>query len=234
MVIDAEYEEIDENSELDLSEGDSLPWLEGDEEDEEAGGVDTAQVIGFAVILLALLVGIVGAVWFMTSGIGEDTPVADGSVIEAPAEPYKQRPEDRGGKEFAGTGNVAPAVGEGVAREGQIAPRPTPKPAPKPKPTPAPKTASTKPVVADPASQPAASGVAVQLAAYGSRARAEQGWSQLSRQTAALSGVRHRVVEGVIDTGTVYRLQAMAQNRAAADALCDALRADGLDCTVKP
>ncbi len=228
MVIDAEYEEIDENSELDLSEGDSLPWLEGDEGDEAAGGVDTAQVIGFAVILLALLLGIVGAIWFMTSGIGDDTPVADGSVIEAPEGPFKERPEDPGGKEFAGTGNVAPAVGEGVAREGQIAARATPTPAPKPTP------AATKPVAADAPAQSAASGVAVQLAAYGSKARAEQGWSQLSRQTSALSGVRYRVVEGVIDTGTVYRLQAMAENRAAADALCRALRADGLDCTVKP
>lgn len=226
MVIDAEYEEIDENSELDLSAGDSLPWLEGDEEDEDAGGIDTAQVIGFAAILVALLVGIVGAIWFMSNGIGNDTPVADGSVIEAPEGPIKQRPEDPGGKEFAGTGNVAPAVGEGVAREGQIARRATPAAA---EPDPAP----TKPVPADAAPQQAG-GVAVQLAAYGSRSRAEQGWAQLSRQTGALSGVRHRVVEGVIDTGTVYRLQAMAENRAAADALCDALRSDGLDCTVKP
>jgi hypothetical protein len=226
VVIDAEYEEIDENSELDLSEGDSLPWLEGDEEDEAAGGLDTAQVIGFAVILLALLLGIVGAIWFMTSGIGDDTPVADGSVIEAPEGPFKTRPEDPGGKEFAGTGNVAPAVGEGVAREGQIAAREAPPPAAKPAPS--------KPVVADASPQPAASGVAVQLAAYGSRARAEQGWAQLTRQTDTLSGVRHRVVEGVIDTGTVYRLQAMADSRSAADTLCAALRADGLDCTVKP
>ena len=78
------------------------------------------------------------------------------------------------------------------------------------------------------------SGVGVQLAAYRSRARAEQGWNDIRSRTSALNGVRYRIEEGTVDIGTVYRLQAVASDRAAADRLCAALKADGLDCQVKP
>jgi hypothetical protein len=74
----------------------------------------------------------------------------------------------------------------------------------------------------------------VQLAAYGTRERAEKGWSEISRRTEVLSGVSHRVVEGKVDIGTVYRLQAVASSRAEAERLCAALKADGLDCQIKP
>ena len=73
----------------------------------------------------------------------------------------------------------------------------------------------------------------VQLAAYGSRERAEQGWADIARRSEALKGVAHRVVEGKVDAGTVYRLQAVAATRSEADALCAALKREGLDCQVK-
>jgi hypothetical protein len=77
------------------------------------------------------------------------------------------------------------------------------------------------------------SGVGVQLAAYGTRARAEEGWTQVSRRTDALAGVKYRVVEAKVDIGTVYRLQAVTGSRAEADRLCATLKADGVDCQVK-
>nr|WP_281501216.1 SPOR domain-containing protein [Erythrobacter sp. F6033] len=216
-----------------MSESDSLPWLDADE-DEDEGGLDIGQIVGFGAILIALLLGIVGVFYLVANSAGEDAPIADGSTIEAPEGPIKERPEDPQGKEFAGTGNVAPAVGEGKTRESQIGDG----------------TASDGTATASAAgasgstdsgsggessgnSAASTSGVGVQLAAYSSRARAEQGWAQLVRQTDALSGVRYRVVEGVVDSGTVYRLQAVAADRAAADALCRAIKADGLDCAVK-
>ena len=55
----------------------------------------------------------------------------------------------------------------------------------------------------------------------------------MSRRTEALAGVKHRVVEGKVDIGTVYRLQAVAGSRAEAERLCAALKADGLDCQIK-
>ncbi|KPQ37828.1 MAG: Sporulation related domain [Porphyrobacter sp. HL-46] len=223
-MIDAEYEELDgAEGELDLADTDNLPWLESDEEDEDAGGLDTGQIFGFAALLIVLLAAVVGAVWYVSSRTAGSEAVADGSVIAAPAGPIKERPEDPGGKTFAGTGNVAPVVGEGGTREAVVA---APEAAPTPKPSPA---AGAAPAAA----APDMSGVGVQLAAYSSRARAEQGWGDLIRRTDALAGVKHRVVEGKVDIGTVYRLQAIAATRAEADALCTALKADGLDCQVK-
>lgn len=224
MEIEAEYEEIDEaDGELDLSADDSLPWLEADEEDESAGGVDTVQVIIFALILLGILVAVVGAFWYLGNRSGDAAQVADGSVIEAPEAPYKERPDDPGGTDFEGTGNVAPVVGEGGAPDGVMATEPD--------------SGEESPSEQQPEPEPAApatGGVGVQLAAYSSRARAEQGWRDLSRRTEALSGMRYRIEEGVVDIGTVYRLQAVAGDRAAADRLCSALKSDGIDCQVKP
>lgn len=232
-MIDAEYEELNEaDGELDLADTDSLPWLESDAEDDGAGGLDTSQILGFAAMLLLLLGAVVGGVWYVSNKAMGGAVVADGGVIEAPAGPIKVRPDNPGGKEFAGTGNVAPVVGEGGSRPAVVAEKPLP-----PLPTPAPKpTISTVPNAASPAAAnaPAAvPGVGVQLAAYGTRARAEQGWSDLSRRTDALAGVKYRVVEGKVDIGTVYRLQAVAPDRAAAEKLCAALKADGLDCQIK-
>ncbi len=232
-MIDAEYEELDEaDVELDLAETDSLPWLESDEDGEDAGGLDTSQILLFAAALVLLLGAVVGAVWYFSNAATGGDVVADGGVIEAPAGPIKERPDSPGGKEFAGTGNLAPVVGEGGQRDAVVADKPLPplpaatKPVPVTKPT---AGASAAPVPA----QAAVTGVGVQLAAYGTRARAEQGWSDLSRRTDALAGVKYRVVEGKVDIGTVYRLQAVAPTRAEAEKLCAALKADGLDCQIK-
>ncbi len=45
--------------------------------------------------------------------------------------------------------------------------------------------------------------------------------------------MKHRVVEGTADIGTVYRLQALAPNAEAANALCSTLKAAGVACQVK-
>jgi len=239
------------DSELDLSADDSLPWLESDDGGEGSDGVDTAQVIGFVLVLLAVLAIVVGAVWYFSNdGDGQFEP--DGSTIAAPDGPIKERPEDPGGKRFAGTGNVAPVVGEGGVRESRVAvdddsgegvasaasQGATSAAREQPQDVPASATApdaDNDDADSDDTPREAApsSGVAVQLAAYRSRERAQQGWRELRARTDVLDGVNHRIVRGVVDIGTVYRLQALAGNRAAGEALCDALKADGLDCQVK-
>lgn len=230
-MIDAEYEELDDgSSELDLADTDNLPWLESDADDEDAGGLDVGQILGFAGGLILLLAVVVGAVWYVSNRSAGAEAVADGSVIAAPEGPIKTRPDNPGGKEFAGTGNVAPLVGEGETREAVVAEKTVTAPTPAPAPKPAPSASATATAAPAPAAVP---GVGVQLAAYGTRARAEQGWSDLSRRTDALAGVKYRVVEGKVDIGTVYRLQAVAGSRAEAEKLCAALKADGLDCQVK-
>jgi hypothetical protein len=230
-MVDAEYEELGEaDGELDLADTDSLPWLESDEDDEDAGGVDMMQIVGFVALMLALLGAAVAGVWWFTNRAANSEIVADGSVIAAPEGPIKTRPDNPGGKEFAGTGNVAPVVGEGGSRPAVVAEPTLPA---LPGPAASPPAAATKPT---PAASPSAApvpGVGVQLAAYGTRARAEEGWTQVSRRTDALTGVKYRIVEGKVDIGTVYRLQAVAGSRAEADKLCAALKADGVDCQVK-
>ena len=114
---DLPHEEPGFEAELALSDEDSLPWLESDEYDDDAGDLDTARIIGFALVILVLIGAGLGGAWWFTRGGGQTEYVADGSTVEAPAGPYKERPEDPGGKEFAGTGSIAPAVGEGEVRE---------------------------------------------------------------------------------------------------------------------
>lgn len=226
------YSSANHDAELALSNDDSLPWLESDEYDPDEGGVDTARIVGFAIILLTLLMFAVGGTWYYSNYLSGERIVADGSTIEAPAGPYKLRPEDAGGKEFAGTGNVAPEVGEGITREAQLAERPAP-PAVAVR---APTDGAPRPQIATRSSDeaaPAAGGIGVQVGAYGSRAAAEAGWATLLRQTEVLNGVSHRVVKGQADIGTVYRLQAVASDLVAARTLCQALEADGVACQVK-
>ncbi len=237
-MVDAEYEELnDADGELGLADTDSLPWLESEEEDEDAGGIDTSQIMLFAAGLVALLGAVVGGVWWVSNRAATSEAVADGSVIAAPEGPIKQRPDDPGGKTFDGTGSVAPVVGEGGSRPAVVADAPlpagTPGAKPAAQPSAAPSAAATKPVPAATPSAAPVPGTGVQLAAYGTRARAEQGWVDAQRRTDKLSGVKYRIVEGKVDIGTVYRLQAVTGSRAEAESLCRALKADGVDCQVK-
>ena len=203
-----------------------LPWLETDGDDEEEfKGYNGGQL--FTLIALGLLAVAVigGGIWWALSTRKDEVLVADGSVIAAPKQPYKERPKDAGGKTFAGTGDTAFAVSEGQTRPARLGEAA------------APKTAAVEPAAkpsagASPAA-PVPAGVGVQIAAYTSRAQADAGWTRLSGQYEVLSGLNHRVVEGSADIGTVYRLQVLAGDSSAAHGLCGRLKAAGLACQVK-
>ncbi len=223
-----EYLTHDEELAL-IEEEERLPWLESGEDDLEMREVDSGRVIGFALIGLIAVAALVAAGWWLIGRTAGGELLAEGSTIEAPDGPYKERPEDPGGKEFAGTGDLAPAVAEGQTREGRLAAPPPQSPAsqlttsddgePEPEPEPAP--------------EPAAQGVPVQIGGYFDRQSAETGWNTLRGQTDNLNGVNYRIVQGRVDIGTVYRLQAMAGDLASARALCQSLQEDGLACQVK-
>lgn len=194
-----------------------LPWLESDEDYAEEGGVDTGRIIGFALLALLALAVLVGLIWWIGKR-GPDPELApDGSTIQAPPGNYKEKPQNPGGQTFEGTGDIAPAVGEGKKKEGRLATDKSP-------------AAATTAATDAPAN---ASGPGVQVGAYSTRVSAEEGWTRLMRQTDKLNGVRHRVIEGKIDIGTVYRLQAVPGDLAAANSLCAALKTDGVACQVK-
>ncbi len=223
--VDGEFDSdlhIDEADELSLIDDDErLPWLESGDYDDDDGGVDSSRIIGFALLGLLALVVVLGGIWWFSNRTTDPDLIADGSLIEAPAGPIKERPADPGGKTFAGTGNVAPAVGEGESREGRLASTDVPKPSIE--------AATTANTVVTPDS----GGVGVQVGAYSTRETAQKGWDALARQTDAIKGFKYRIVEGKADIGIVYRLQAVAGDTASAKQLCDALKADGLACQVK-
>lgn len=231
----------DDGSRLDLGDEDTrLPWLEGDDDmDEESGG---SGLLLMALIAFGALALIIGGIWWFTRDRGGAELVADGSVIEAPDEPYKEKPLVPGGKTFEGTGDTSYAVSEGETRTarldgGEEAPEPGFEtmggPAPAVKPSVTPPKAATSAATTQAASGSTVAGPGVQVGAYSSRAAAEAGWSRLAGANSALSGVRHRVVEGKADIGTVYRLQALPGDAVAARALCAKLKAAGQDCAVK-
>lgn len=213
---------------LTLADADErLPWLESDD-DYEQPGVDTGRIVAFAAVGLLAVVVLLGTLYFFTRDERRAAPLADGSIIEAPDEPYKTRPEDPGGRQVEGTGDTSFEVAEGQRVDGRIEAGSAPESATDRDPPDAsggaaPSAASTS----------LAAGVGVQVGAYSTRAQAEAGWSQLVGRFEALQGRNHRVLEGVADSGTIYRLQAMAGSAAEADTLCRGIKAAGGDCQVK-
>ena len=223
-----------DTDELDFGDdSESLPWLETDGED-DAAGFDTGRLLGIGLLMLAALGAIVGGIWYFTNSAAGSGPEPDGSLIEAPAEPYRTRPANAGGKEFPGTGDTSFAVGEGQTREGRLADTP-PAEAARQEPTSEQgdsEQGASEQGTARRSSAPAR-GTGVQVGAYSTVAAAEKGWATLRRQTEALNGADYRIVEGRADIGSVQRLYVATGSASEARQLCNALRGDGLDCQVK-
>jgi hypothetical protein len=215
---------IEAEEQLALAGEERLPWLES-EDDFEQPSVDTGRIVAFGAVGALALVLLLGGLWWFTGDRSEEELVADGGTIEAPDEPYRTRPEDPGGQQVAGTGDTSFEVGEGQSVEGRIAGSGD-----------APAPSIDREQAAPPTSKPsaaAASGVGVQVGAYSSREAAEAGWSTLSSRIEALQGRNHRVVQGTADSGTIYRLQALAGTVAEAETLCRSIKSQGGDCQVK-
>lgn len=208
-----------------------LPWLEPVEPDVDPG-LDWSRLARFVGVAVAILLVLGSAAWFAFGAVSSPEK-GDGSIIAAPDTPYKVRPENPGGKRFAGRDDTSYMIGEGIEREGRIAREDAEKPQTEATPDPAPGASPTPDPTPDPTPEPAASGVAVQVGAYARRKDADEGWRALTGRYTPLSGYNHRVVEGRADIGTVFRLQAMTGNRDAAQALCRDLRDNGIECQVK-
>ena len=216
-----------ETEQLALADEDErLPWLESSDDDaiDDYAASDTSQTLRLGALALAALVAIVGGIYWVSHRNPDPALVADGSLVQAEGKPYKEVPKDPGGKTFDGTGDTSFAVSEGKNKPAQMAGSDA-APAPKP-PVPAAGTAA--------APAAASGGVGVQVGAFSSKDAAETGWAKLAGQAGgALSGVSHRVIAGTADNGTIYRLQAVAPDAAAAGALCGKLKGAGISCQVK-
>ncbi len=222
---DEAYDEPLETEQLSLADDEErLPWLEGsDDEEYEDEGSSMGPTLRLALIALVALGALVGGIYWLTHRNPDQTLVADGSVVPADSRPYKEAPKDAGGKTFDGTGDTSFAVSEGKTKQAQLAGSGAPAPAP-----------SAAAPTPGSAPAPASGGVGVQVGAFSSKEAAEAGWAKVSGQAnGALSGVSHRVIAGSADNGTIYRLQAVAPDAAAANALCGKLRGAGVSCQVK-
>ena len=152
-----------------------LPWLQGDDDDEEFEQSAAGQTVAFVVLGLLAIALLIGGVWWVMRQSGDTPQLADGSTIEAPDKPYKKRPENPGGKVFEGTGDTSYQISEGQDRparlggESPAAPLASASPA---------KAADSDSASEAPAAQ-AVSGIGVQVAAYSRRDQAESGWTRL-------------------------------------------------------
>ncbi len=206
---------------LALEAGDErLPWLEGEEDDDEPE-LDHSRIMAVALALLFFLVVLVGIAWWFWAARSGTELAADGSLIEAPEGPYKVRPQNAGGREVLGTGDTSFAVAEGRRVEARIAAAPAPA---------QPVAQATGDAAASAQQAP---GIGVQIGAYPTKEAAQAGWAQLSQRMEPLRGRSHRILEGAADTGTIYRLQVVAESEPAARQLCATLREAGGDCQVK-
>lgn len=234
---DQQDEDRLETEQLELHEPhERLPWLESAEDDDASysDGYDTSRLLVIFLGGLALLAGLIGGIWWFSHRSTDPELVADGSLVPPPAEPYKTAPVNPGGKTFDGTGDVSFAASEGQNRPPVMAGAGG---------TGGPELAAAPSQAAAPVATPAAAatpapaaggGVGVQVGAFSSQASAEAGWAKLVAQAnGALSGVSHRVVAGSADNGTIYRLQAVQADRAAAVGLCSRLKSAGISCQVK-
>ena len=222
-----------ETEQLALADEDErLPWLESsdDEFDADYDGSEGSHTLRLGLMALAALVAIVGGIYWVSHRNPDPALVADGSLIAAPSQPYKEAPKEPGGKTFDGTGDTSFAVSEGKSKPAQMAgSSAAPTPAAEPKPA-----ADAKAAAGAKAPVAASGGVGVQVGAFSSKASAETGWAKLAWQAGgALTGISHRVIAGTADNGTIYRLQAVAPDAAAAGALCSKLKAAGISCQVK-
>ena len=214
-----------ETEQLALSdEEERLPWLEGSDDDnfDDDAGTDWGHTLRLGLLAVVALGALVGGIYWTTHRNSDPVLVADGSLVPADGQPYKEAPKNPGGKTFDGTGDTSFAVSEGKDKPAQIAPS----------------AAATAPAsAAKPAAGATAAstgGVGVQVGAFSSKDAAEAGWAKLAGHSGgALAGLSHRVIAGTADNGTVYRLQAIAPNGAAATALCSKLKASGIACQVK-
>lgn len=219
-----------DESELVLAEeATHLPWLDDhdDDEDEHEHGIDTMRILIFALSALGVLLVVLGIVWWTMRDEPNGKLLPHGSVIEAEPGPYKMRPKNPGGIEFAGTGDSAFRVAEGQVPKGRIAEF-APVPA-----APVPEKADAAVPVSSPATPDAVAGVGVQVGAYATKAAAEAGWVTLINRFEVLQGRRYRIVQGMVDGSIVYRLQVTAGDLADADNLCTNFKAAGGDCQVK-
>ena len=226
---------------LDLDDDERLPWLEPGIEDEEDEGLSPVRLLGFILVALVLLGGVVAGVWLLKN---RSTGGGEGKLIAAPAGDYKMPAREADAKKFEGEGDASFAASEGVVRDGRIDPSRVPEapvtataPAKTRQAVPGKPSQSVTARVADETNvRPAAvqpvhkGGAVIQLGAYGSQSGARDAWTRLSKRFAYLAPLTMSVEPTEVGGSTLYRLRATAG--AQANTLCGKLKVAGESCIV--
>lgn len=230
---------------------DRLPWLETVDEDYDEGP-SVLRVITYVLIGLIVIALLIYGVYWLQNRPAQ--PTGDGRLIEAPAGPYKVKPETPGGMKVEGEGDTAFATSEGKGQaaaainldavpEAPIAASTPPKPKAPAKPAaasgkipeskgtlkaPPPMTNPAKPAPASAATP----GALVQLGSFPQKAVANAAWTRLSERLAYLAPLAHQVEQAEVNGGTTYRLRVDAGSAAEAARLCAKLKVAGEACFV--
>jgi hypothetical protein len=207
---------------------DRLPWLEAVEEEEPSSGPSTGKVIGLMLLGLVLLGVVVGGYFWLTQPSATE---GDGTLIAAPAEPYKVKPDDPGGMAVEGEGDTAFAASEGEEPQGRIdmsavpeAPVTAQPPQPKAK-APA-RPAEEASDIVEREAAPAVGGT-IQLGAFSTEAGASSAWKVLSGRFSYLEPLSHQIVPVQTGGRTLYRLRASGPGAAN---ICSRLTVAGESC----
>lgn len=216
-------------SELNLHEGERLPWLETaadhDERQRRNWGVVLAVLGGLAVLLL-----VIGGVWFTRQGGGAR---GNGELIAAPAGPYKERADGSDGVSVGTDSEAMLAASDGQEARGRIGPAEQPTTVTRPPLADGTTTVAGSPTVAPTtASSVLATRSTVQLGALDDRATAEAQWTRLAGGRSALKGLNHSVEQVQSGGKTVFRLRAAVADPVAGKALCRQLTAANVPCFV--
>jgi SPOR domain len=224
-----------DETELEVGDEDRLPWLEAVEEEEGGEGPSVTKLIAAIVIGLVAIGVIVGGLFWLGNRGG---PGAGNEVIAAPEGDYKARPDQPGGMNVSGEGDVSAAASAGAQPKGNLNVDTVPeapvtrtppaqyRPAPTPAPTPAPPRPAPAPYRPAP---PPAAGATIQLGAFSTQAGANGAWTNLSRRFRYLAPLSHAVVPAQVGARTLYRLRASGADAAS---VCRRLQVAGEACSV--
>ena len=238
---------------LSLDTEERLPWLEAVEPviGQPPQGSGSARALVIAAIGAVMLV--VGGLWWMSNR--EVSLDGDGSLIAAPALPYKVRPDDIGGMTVEGQGDAAFAASEGADANGQLDLA-----AESEIPVQAQRIAPAKPAEPVAMGQKASASVAVggvliparpnisgprpaprqpadtngtglvQLGTYSDAAGANQAYAALTQRYAVLDGLPRQTAKTIVAGKTFYQLRVSAG--AQAQNVCARLKAGGASCSL--
>ena len=226
----------DNDSAAGPADEDRLPWLEAVEEDGDGGGPSVIKLAAAIVIGLLAIGVIVGGLYWL----GNRSPGGNGNdLIVAEQGDYKQRPENQGGMNLAGEGNVSVAASEGEQPRGNLnlngvseapaAPAPQAQvPAQPARPAPAPQQPQAQ-QPQRPAPAPPPTGPAIQLGAFSTPAAANSAWNALAGRFRYLAPLSHNVVSVQAGGRTLHRLRASGPDSAN---ICRRLQAAGEACAI--